>query len=57
MNVASWHAFDQTANKQLIHGAFTPKQTRFNKKNKNQLFSHSCILLILAPLPFNFLRP
>jgi len=25
MNVASWHAFDQTAKKQLIHGAFTKK--------------------------------
>jgi hypothetical protein len=31
MNVASWHAFNQTAKKQLIHGAFTPKQTTFNK--------------------------
>jgi hypothetical protein len=32
MNVASWYAFDQTTNKQLIHGAFTIKQIRFNKK-------------------------
>jgi hypothetical protein len=23
MNVASWHAFFQTAKKQVIHGAFT----------------------------------
>ena len=30
MNVASWYASDQTTNKQLIHGAFTPKLTRFN---------------------------
>lgn len=57
MNVAFWYAFDQTTNKQLIHGAFTLKQIRFNKKSKNRLLSHSCILLILAPLPFNFIRP
>ena len=57
MNVASWYAFDQTTNKQLIHGAFTIKLTRFHLISKNQLLSHSCILLILAPLPFNFIRP
>jgi len=57
MNVASWLAFFQTAKKQVIHGVFTGIiLMAFIIINKTA-FCHSCILLILARLPFNFLRP
>jgi hypothetical protein len=57
MNLASWLASLQTANKQVIHGVFTGQILMvFIILNKKALY-HSCILLILARLPFNFLRP